>query len=211
MYQGVNIIGEKHTFDSERSFKTINPSNQEEIGIFPESSVEEVDQAVKVARKAFKSWSKLSRVKRSDYFFKLCGLVEKSQEILAKTISIETGKSLNEANAEVVETLHMLQLVAGSGRVSCGEWMASEIAEKDAYVMRKPKGVVAVISPWNFSCAIGSAWTTGPALLEGNCVVHKPSELTPRIAVMMATLYQQAGFPAGVYNLIHGHGLNVGS
>jgi aldehyde dehydrogenase (NAD+) len=137
-------------------------------------------------------------------------LIERDQAELAGTISYETGKSLNEARAEVIETLHMIQWTAGSGRTPVGDWMASEIAGKDAYVMRKPKGIVLVISPWNFPCAIGGAWTTGPALIEGNCVIHKPSELTPATAQFMAQLYCEAGFPDGVYNLVHGDGKEVG-
>jgi len=100
----------------------------------------------------------------------------------------------------------MCQVAAASGRQSFGEVIASELASKDAYVVRKPKGVVAVISPWNFPLAIGSFWCTAPAIVEGNCVVHKPSEYTPMVAQIAAELYHEAGFPPGVYNLVHGMG-----
>lgn len=184
----------------------INPSDESISGKTPFATQEELDLALKSASNAFPSWKRMSRVKRSDLFFNLCKLIEKEQENLSYIISLETGKSLNEAKAEVLESLHMCQWVSAQGRESCGDWKASEIAQKDAYVIRKPKGVVAVISPWNFPLAIGSFWTTGPALLEGNTVVHKPSELTPFTAQYAATLYREAGFPDGVYNVIHGSG-----
>lgn len=184
-----------------------NPANGKILGQAPCATLLQVRQSVEVAHKAFSSWKKISRVKRSDLFFNLAKLVERDVWSLANIVSLETGKSLNEAKAEVVEGLHMCQWVAAQGRQPCGDWMASEIAAKDAYVMRKPRGVVAVISPWNFPLAIGSFWTTGPALLEGNTVVHKPSELTPFTAQAVAMLYQEAGFPDGVYNIVHGDGL----
>jgi aldehyde dehydrogenase (NAD+) len=201
---GGNFVNGK--FHYRDDFANVNPSNEELLGYFPESTFFEVDGAVTVARIAFKSWQQMSRLRRADLFFKLATLIERDQQTLAHIISIETGKNLNESNAEVVEALHMCQWTAGFGRVAVGDWMASEIAAKDAYVMRKPKGVVAVISPWNFPLAIGSFWTTGPALIEGNCVVHKPSELTPYIAQKVAGLYREAGFPDGVYNVVHGSG-----
>jgi aldehyde dehydrogenase (NAD+) len=101
----------------------------------------------------------------------------------------------------------MCQVVAAMGRQSYGEVFASELGTKDAYVVRKPRGVVAVISPWNFPLAIGSFWASAPALVEGNTVVHKPSDLTPMVNQMVAELFHEAGFPAGVYNLIHGNGI----
>jgi aldehyde dehydrogenase (NAD+) len=208
MFNGANFINNKWIYRD--GFSKINPANEELLGQFPQSTDQEVLDAIAAAKKAFKSWKQVSRVKRADYFFNLAKLIERDQIELAKIISQETGKNLNESHAEVIEALHMCQLAFGSGRTPCGDWMASEIAIKDAYVMRKPKGVVGVISPWNFPLAIGSFWSSAPAIVEGNCVVHKPSELTPYISQVVAALYQEAGFPEGVYNLIHGDG-EVGS
>lgn len=204
MYNGANYIN--GAWEHGEDFSDINPANEEIIGLFPQTTEYEVVLAISAAKKAFKSWSKLSRVKRADYFFTLAKLIERDQSELAIIISNETGKNLNESQAEVIEALHMCQYAFGSGRTPCGDWIASEIADKDAYVIRKPKGVVGVISPWNFPLAIGSFWSTAPALVEGNTVVHKPSELTPYISQRVAALYEEAGFPPGVYNLIHGDG-----
>lgn len=210
-FNAQHLINGKWHVGKGLSFSNVNPSNEKVLGTVSNATDEDISLAVDSARKAFKFWTKWSRLKRADLFFKLAVLIERDQRQIAETISLETGKSLNEANAEVVEAIHMIQWTAGSGRVATGDWMASEIAAKDAYVIRKPKGVVLVISPWNFPCAIGSAWTTGPALLEGNCVIHKPSELTPITAQCVAKLYCEAGFPDGVYNLVHGDGRTVGS
>lgn len=208
MYNGASYInGKWHHGDQ---WADINPATEEVLGHFPQTTDLEVEAAISAAKSSFKSWSKLSRIKRADYFFTLAKLVERDKEELANIISKETGKNLNESMAEVIEALHMCQFAFGSGRTPVGDWMASEIAGKDAYVIRKPKGVVGVISPWNFPLAIGSFWSSAPALVEGNTVVHKPSELTPYIAQRVAALYEEAEFPAGVYNLVHGDG-NVGA
>src|SRR5437879_3255475 len=97
----------------------------------------------------------------------------------------------------------MIQYVYGTGRMQIGDWLYSEIAEKDAFMRRKPWGVVAVITPWNFPFAV-PLWMLGPSLLEGNTVVFKPSEDTPAIGQRLMELFEEAGFPAGVVNLVHG-------
>lgn len=207
MYQGKNYInGAWHSYDgANRSFESINPSTEDVYGTFP-NEVAGVANAVPCARDAFKAWRLESRVRRADYFDTLAQLIKRDHEKLKEAISLETGKNINESHAEVVEALHMCQVAAASGRESFGTCVASELPTKDAYVIRKPRGVVAVISPWNFPLAIGSFWSTAPALVEGNTVVHKPSELTPMVNQMVAELYHEAGFPPGVFNLVHGDG-----
>src|SRR5262249_31753778 len=105
----------------------------------------------------------------------------------------------------VIEGLHMVQYVFGTGRMPIGHIVASEIAEKDAFVRRKPKGVVAVITPWNFPFAV-PLWMLGPSLVEGNTVVFKPSEDTPGVGQRIVEVFVEAGFPAGTVNLVHGDG-----
>ncbi len=117
----------------------------------------------------------------------------------------ECGKVVTECRAEVVEGLHMIQYVFGTGRMPMGDVLASEIAEKDAFMRRKPWGVVAVITPWNFPFAV-PLWMLGPSLLEGNTAVFKPSEDTPAIGQRLVELFEEAGFPPGVINLVHGEG-----
>jgi len=185
-------------------FSSINPSTEEEIGNFPFGKAGDIDIAVNTAKDIFPQWRDTSRIKRADLFDNLSQLLKRDHQKLVEAISLETGKSLNESHAEVIESLHMCQVTAAMGRNAYGSIFGSELPTKDARVFRKPKGVIGIISPWNFPLAIGSFWCAGPALVEGNTVVHKPSELTPMVAQMAAELYMEAGFPAGVYNLVHG-------
>lgn len=207
MYKGQQFIdNRKHEESSSKTFQAINPCTNEPYGEFPQSSPATVERAVESARYAQREWMLTSRVKRAELFDELAHELKFNHDDLVRTISLETGKNLNESHAEVIEALHMCQVAAAAGRQPYGEVIASEISEKDAKVIRKPKGVVAVISPWNFPLAIGSFWSSAPALVEGNTVVHKPSELTPMVADKVAKLYEDVGFPDGVYNLIHGDG-----
>jgi aldehyde dehydrogenase (NAD+) len=203
LYDGQNYVNGAFT-NSDQKFVAYSPTTEESYGQFPVTSEIDVGLAVTAARVAQPEWNKVSRVKRAEYFDVLSQLIKKNHNNLQHTISIETGKNLNEAHAEVIEALHMCQVVAATGRNSYGEVFSSELATKDVQVIRKPRGVVAVISPWNFPCAIGSFWSSAPAIVEGNTVVHKPSELTPLVNDIIAKLYAEAGFPSGVYNLIHG-------
>tara|TARA_Y100000034_G_C6902819_1_gene417982 strand:+ start:2093 stop:3595 length:1503 start_codon:yes stop_codon:yes gene_type:complete len=214
MYLGMNYIDGSFT-PTFPSFSSYEPHTGDEIGVFPQTGRDDIRtasvvEAVSAARNAQKEWLNLSRVQRADLFDVLAQLMKRDHEKMVAAISQETGKNLNESHAEVIEALHMCQVAVASGRQAFGSVIASELPTKDAYTMRKPKGVVAVISPWNFPLAIGSFWCSAPALVEGNTVVHKPSELTPMVAQMAAAWYDEAGFPPGVYNLIHGDG-KVGS
>jgi aldehyde dehydrogenase (NAD+) len=206
MYEGKNFYdGEWHDA-GEIGFLAENPATLSDYGRFPISDGSDVSKAVESARKAFLKWRKVSRVQRADFFDVLSQLLKRDHNKLRDAISIETGKNLNESHAEVIESLHMCQYAAASGRQPHGQVIASELSTKDAYVVRKPKGVVGVISPWNFPMAIGSFWSAAPSIVEGNTVVHKPSELTPMINQMVCELYEEAGFPPGVFNLVHGNG-----
>jgi len=203
-YVGMNYIG--GFLPSRADFGSFNPANEEPIGYFPQSTDAEIDEALVAAEKAFPLWKALSRVQRAEYFWRLANLLESKVDYVTKAISLETGKSLNESKAEVIEALHMTQFCFGKGREPSGDIVASELPERDSYVIRKPKGVVGVIAPWNFPFAIGGFWCAGPSLLEGNTVVFKPSELTPMVGQITAELFQDAGFPPGVFNLLHGDG-----
>jgi len=198
-------------FTRERlDFPKFDPSTEEEIGFFMQTRNEEVAAAVNAARAAFSHWRSLSRIGRAEHFDILAQIIKARKDDIARVISLETGKTLNESMAEVVEALHMVQYTFGKGREPYGEVIASELADRDCMVIRKPKGVVAVVAPWNFPFAIPAAWTTAPALLEGNTVVLKPSEDTPLTGHLIAEVYAEAGFPAGVFNMIQGDG-NTGS
>tara|TARA_Y100000310_G_scaffold55308_1_gene50718 strand:+ start:2892 stop:4484 length:1593 start_codon:yes stop_codon:yes gene_type:complete len=204
--EGKNYINGKWS-DKPDSYDNINPATGRSLGKFPRSGPMEVEMAVEVARRTFHKWRKVSRFVRSDYMYKVAQIIERRREELATVISLETGKNYNESIAEVNEALHMAQFAFGSGRYSHGEAVASEIEDKDSYMLRKPKGVISIISPFNFPLAIGAYWCAAPAIVEGNTVVIKPSEDAPMSTQLAVEIYEEAGLPHGVINLVHGDGL----
>src|SRR5438067_2898869 len=203
---GKHFIGGQWGRQQRATLESHNPAHWDEIiGVFPADGAEEANQAVVAARAAFPGWRRSSRIHRADLFDKLAQLVKRDVDRLAELMARECGKVLSECRAEVVEGLHMIQYVFGTGRLPIGEIVASEIPEKDAAMRRKPWGVVAVITPWNFPFAV-PLWMLGPSLLEGNTVVFKPSEDTPAVGQRLVELFREAGFPPGVLNLVHGEG-----
>jgi aldehyde dehydrogenase (NAD+) len=201
---GRNFIAGQWRDATGSHFESHNPAYWDEvIGEFPSSSPHEVEQSVKAARDACPVWRRMSRIHRADLFDNLAQLVKRDVDRLAELMARECGKVLSECRAEVVEGLHMIQYVFGTGRMPIGDVVASEIPDKDAFMRRKPWGVVAVITPWNFPFAV-PLWMLGPSLLEGNTVVFKPSEDTPAIGQRLVELFEEAGFPRGTINLVHG-------
>jgi aldehyde dehydrogenase (NAD+) len=205
-FEGRNYIDGKWEA-TEVMYTKLNPSTGKAQGAFPSSGQMEVKDAVEAARRTFHKWKKMSRFVRSDYMNKIAQIIERRREELATVISLETGKNYNESIAEVNEALHMAQFAFGSGRYSHGEAVASEIQDKDCYMLRKPKGVIGIITPFNFPLAIGMFWNAAPALVEGNTIVIKPSEDAPMSTQMAVQIYEEAGVPHGVVNLVHGDGL----
>jgi aldehyde dehydrogenase (NAD+) len=186
------------------TFASTNPARLDEvIGVFPQGSKVDADRAAAAARAAYPAWRRTSRILRADLFDNLAQLVKRETDALARLMARECGKVVTECRAEVIEGLHMIQYVFGTGRMPTGDVLASEIAEKDAYMRRKPWGVAAVITPWNFPFAV-PLWMLGPSLIEGNTVVFKPSEDTPAIGQRLVELFVEAGFPPGTINLVHG-------
>ena len=199
-------IGVEGSDFTTEEYNNINPATGEVLGTFPLSTKEEVLIAVKCARNAFTSWKSKSRLERAEILNNVATLVDQRRESLAKAISRETGKNYNESIAEVNEALHMAQFAFGSGRTPTGDIVSSELAEKDSYMVRKPKGVIAIVTPFNFPLAIGMFWNAAPALVEGNTVVVKPSEDAPLSTHLAMEIYHDAGLPAGVMNVVHGKG-----
>lgn len=202
---GKNLIN-GHWVETAATFESRSPGNRDEVvGTFPASPAEMADEAVAAARQAYPAWRRMSRVKRADLFDNLAQLVKRETDSLARLMARECGKVITECRAEVIEGLHMIQYVFGTGRMPSGDVLDSEIEEKDAFVRRKPWGVCAVITPWNFPFAV-PLWMLGPSLVEGNTAVFKPSEDTPGVGQRLTELFVEAGFPAGVINLVQGDG-----
>ncbi len=207
--QARNFINGEWSSTAE-TFESLNPANSRHIvGTAPKSSASDVDAAVAAAKKAYESWRELSWVTRAEYVDRFAQLIKRDTESLSRLVTQECGKPINEGRADVVEALHMAQYVAGMGRMPNGYTISSEIAAKDAFILKKSKGVVACITPWNFPVAI-PLWVVLPSVLAGNTVVFKPSEETPICGHRLAELFAEAGFPAGVINTVHGFGEEVG-
>jgi len=193
-----------------QDFESVNPANLKEIiGTAPLSDKSDVDQAVGSAKHAYETWRDLSWVKRCEYVDAFAQLIKRDLDEISTLVTRECGKPINEGRADAVEALHMAQYMAGMGRMPIGLAISSEIAAKDAFILRKPKGVIACITPWNFPSAI-PLWVILPSVIAGNTVVFKPAEQTPIVAHKLMELFHEAGFPAGVINILHGMGEDVG-
>lgn len=204
LIEGRHFIADGVLTEAVDWFESRSPARWDEvIGRFPRGTAEIAHQAVAAARQAFPQWRRTSRIYRAELFNKLAQLIECRVDELAQLMARECGKVITECRAEVIEGLHMVQYVFGTGRMPTGQIVESEIAEKDAFVRRKPWGVAAIITPWNFPFAV-PLWMLGPSLQEGNTVVFKPSEDSPAIGQRLFELFLEAGFPPGVINLVHG-------
>lgn len=205
------INGEWREAASGERFESRNPADTREVvGTAPKSDAEDIAEAVRAARNAFPGWAALSWVKRGEILDNFAQLIKRDLESLSRLVTRECGKPINEGRADVVETLHMVQFAAALGRMPVGDCVSSEVPDKDAYIRRKPKGVVGCITPWNFPMAI-PLWEMAPSLIAGNTVILKPSEETPICAHRLFELMVEAGFPAGVINIVHGIGEQAGA
>ncbi len=211
MHNGKNLInGQWIKANSGEVFESRSPSNSDEIvGVFTRSAAQDVDEAVRAARAAFPAWRRMSRIKRGEIFDQFAQIIKRDYEELSRAMAQECGKAINECRADVTEGIHMAQYVFGLTRMPHGDVISSEIAEKDAFMRRRPKGVIAAITPWNFPFAI-PLWLLGPSLVEGNTVVFKPSEETPLMGEKVVRTLCEAGIPQGVLNLVQGDGEGAG-
>ncbi len=195
---------------SGETFPSINPANTDEtIGIVSKSGREDVDDAVKAARKAYEGWRLTPAPRRGEILFRVAELLLRNKESLARFETREMGKILPEALGDVQEAIDMGYYMAGEGRRLTGETVPSELPNKDMKSVRVPVGVFGLITPWNFPIAI-PAWKIFPALICGNTVIFKPSSETSVCAAKFVELFERAGLPSGVLNLVHGPGVEVG-
>jgi aldehyde dehydrogenase (NAD+) len=195
---------------SGETLESRNPADRDDVvAVAPASSVRDVDAAVAAAKAAFPRWRAVPAPKRGELLFRAAERLAAEKESLAQIVSREMGKVLAEARGDVQEAIDMTYYMAGEGRRLTGETVPSELPGKDAKSVRVPLGVCALITPWNFPVAIPS-WKVTPALIAGNTVVLKPSAFTPLCATRFARILHEAGLPAGVLNLVHGHGEGVG-
>ena len=195
---------------SKQLFPSINPATEEVLGYFQQGNEDDVKAAISAAARAYEKWSKVPAPKRGELLFKVARLLERDKEKLARIMTMEMGKVLNESRGDVQEAIDMAYLIGGEGRRLFGHTTKSELPDKFAMTMRMPIGIVGCITPWNFPIAIPS-WKILPAILCGNCVIFKPSSDTPLLAVEFLNIFIEAGLPNGVLNLITGKGESAGA
>src|SRR5438477_8288757 len=203
------IGGEWLDAASGETFESRNPANGETIGVFPRSSAEDVDRAVEAAKQAFEEWRLVPAPRRGEILFRFGQLLAEQKDDFADLMAHEMGKVLPEAAADVQEAIDMAYYMGGEGRRLFGQTTPSELRDKFQMSVRMPVGVVGVITPWNFPIAIPS-WKMLPALVCGNTVVFKPATDTPLLGERFVELLAEAGVPAGVVNVVHGGGGDVG-
>jgi aldehyde dehydrogenase (NAD+) len=208
----LNFIGGKWVeAKSGKRFEDINPANPEDVvGTFPASGPEEVDAAVKAARKAFESWRLVPAPKRGEIIFKAGRILTERKEKIAKLMTREMGKILKETRGDIQEGIDTAECAGSEGRRLAGESVPSELKNKFCISMRMPIGVCGMITPWNFPIAIPT-WKIFPALVCGNTVVFKPATDTPACAVELVKILAEAGVPDGVVNIVTGSGRQVGN
>jgi alpha-ketoglutaric semialdehyde dehydrogenase len=188
---------------SGRTFERRNPADTRElIGTFPVSDGGDVALAVNAAAAAFPAWRDTPLPRRGAILAAAAVVMTRRAEELAQALTWEEGKTLAESRQEVGRAIAYLEFMAGEGRRLGAETLPSESGGLN-YTARKPLGVVAAITPWNFPVNIPTI-KSAPAMLAGNTVVLKPSELAPLTGVLLAEIYAEAGVPAGVFNVVHG-------
>ena len=204
------IGGQWKQSTSARVVENVNPANTDDVlGHVHLATREEARAAVEAASLAFREWRALPAPARGRIVNRAARLMEDDKENLAALLTREEGKTISEARGELQRSINVAEFCAGEARRMGGETIQSELPANFAYTIKQPLGVVACITPWNFPVAI-PVWKIAPALVAGNTVVFKPATLVPATAVRIVELFQEAGLPDGVLNLVLGSGSEAG-
>ncbi len=192
-------------------FEDRSPARRDElIGTFPRSDSSDLQRAVQAAERALPRWRATPAPARAAVILQASRILRERKEELARLMTVEMGKVLDESRGDVQEGIDMAEFISGEGRRAIGETVPSELPNKVCFTRREPIGVVGCITPWNFPAAI-PCWKLMPALMAGNAVIFKPAEDTPLLATKLVEVLVEAGLPAGVLNLVHGMGEEVGA
>src|SRR5438270_9608319 len=205
------IDGQWVASSSGKTFENRNPADREDlVGTFQESNADDVNAAVDAAERAYKSWRLVPAPKRAEYLYRVGEILKRDKDKIAREMTREMGKVFDETKGDVQEAIDMAFLAAGEGRRLFGVTAPSELSNKFNMAVRAPLGVAGLITPWNFPIALPS-WKGMAALICGNTVVIKPASLTPLAVIMLAEVFEEAGLPAGVWNVVTGGGHEVGA
>ncbi|HPU28340.1 MAG TPA: aldehyde dehydrogenase family protein, partial [Phycisphaerae bacterium] len=197
---------------SGRTLAVTNPANSQELARVALANAEDVDRAVRAARKAFDEgpWPRLDPLDRGRYLFRLAERLRKHAENLAMTDTLNIGKPIRDTRSfDVPAAIELFESYAGLADKIAGRCHGTN-PECVMFQIREPLGVIASIVPWNYPL-LNAAIKLGPALACGNTVVFKPSELAPLSALMLVQMADEVGIPPGVINVINGLGSEIGS
>lgn len=197
-----NYINGKSVDNGEKRIDVVSPLDGSVISSVLLSGTNALDSAVIAAQKVFPTWSATPIKERAQIFFKYKSLLEKNMNELAELIQEENGKTLSESIAEIEKSIEVTEFACSLEQFAAGEVM--EVSRGvECRVERFPLGVVACITPFNFPNMVPN-WTIPNALVLGNCMILKPSELVPLSANRIADLLKESGLPDGVFNVVHG-------
>ena len=204
------IRGEWITVRQGREIEVRNPADQDELlGKGCLASVREAEAALAAATEALPAWAQMPAPKRGEIVERAGDLLRAEQDEVARLLTKEEGKTFAESKGEIYRAYNVLNYTAGQSRRMGGVTIPSELPKNFAYTIRQPLGVVALITPWNFPVCI-PAWKIAPALVAGNTVIFKPSSTTPLTAAKLVDIFERAGVPPGVLNLLVGSSSDVG-
>jgi aldehyde dehydrogenase (NAD+) len=210
MNTGSYVNGKWYHPASAHVSRNINPADTSDvIAEFPLATAADVRLAVEAATAAFSTWKRTPGPERGRVLWRAADIARRRVDDIAQTLTREEGKILKEAKGEVVKGISLLEYYAGEGFRMHGKTLPSESRDTFTYTKRQPLGVVGLIAPWNFPWAI-PVWKSAPAIVAGNAVVFKPAELTPATSALLAEIYEEAGLPPGVFNMVVGRGSEVG-
>ncbi|MDB5296145.1 MAG: NAD-dependent aldehyde dehydrogenase [Phycisphaerales bacterium] len=212
------IDGQWVAAQSGKTFETYNPATGEVLARVAEGDMADVDLAVRAARRAFEDgpWGTMTASARAKLLWRLADLIDAHTDELAQLESLDNGKPVGVAKvADVPLAAELFRYMAGWCTKLDGATLSLSVpylpgSQFHAYTRREPVGVVGQIIPWNFPLLM-AAWKLGPALATGNTVVLKPAEQTPLTALRLAELFEEAGFPNGVVNVVPGYGETAGA
>ncbi|MEH7119171.1 CoA-acylating methylmalonate-semialdehyde dehydrogenase [Neobacillus vireti] len=188
---------------SKQMDEVVNPATGEVIARVPFSTREDLDIAVSIAKQAFKTWKKVPVPRRARILFRYQQLLVENWEELANLITLENGKSYEEAYGEVQRGIECVEFAAGAPTLMMGSQLSDIASDIESGMYRYPIGVVGGITPFNFPMMV-PCWMFPLAIACGNAFVLKPSERTPLLANRLAELLKEAGLPDGVFNIVHG-------
>src|SRR5699024_6084643 len=197
---------------SKQTREIINPFNQEVIAIVTESNEEDTKLAISAARHAFDhgDWPNTPTMERAKVVRKIAELIERDREELAELESLDTGKTVEESRWDMDDIAGVFHYYADIADKDGGEIIDSPVPNSISKVVKEPVGVCGQITPWNYPL-LQASWKLAPALVTGNTLVMKPSEITPLTTIKVFELMEEAGVPKGVANLVLGAGNTVGA